>query len=583
MPQGIVVEEALEGAGEAEVKVNKDHNPSPGPPPPPLRSAGPTRERIDVLQIKRRFLQALGPNGEGKYWSLLRQFFAFKLSKHELDELIPDIIGAENLALHNQLIKAILHNAAVAAEPPPNIPADAKPVVRRRPAHAYIAPVRKHSDDAPALVAEDNGATPSPSTQERKVFSPRATTTSSDHHPHPGGSVIHKRKRASKVRPPRTSLPRSDGEALFSPGDIATDLERPRLAAADGAEPDIAASNGNASEIAANTTANVNLQQETEAPPAAPYVAMPKRPHKRVAKARTYSDKHQQQQMDREKGEGKVDGVHASSDATTHTAPSLPAAAAANANAANHVKATLAPHRPRPIKVPRSPAHTPAQEHHAAPHRTHAFTVLPTSPPPAEEPPSGPIEAPFGVRWHPSQRPEGLARWAGSGLHPRPTHTVLGARLGGGASTPLATTSDSPNMSSPSPSSPSALPDLSTLRAQMLGLAYEQGLRDVSADSVGVMHTALEQFLKSIVQKCIQLAQKGNRRLPTRPYTAARRHAGDALRAGAGVSGGGEGLCTITPRDLMAAIATDTTATSTNGHLFGDTLVLSRERVAMLL
>ncbi|KAL3695643.1 hypothetical protein R1sor_009719 [Riccia sorocarpa] len=66
-----------------------------------------------------RFLKILGPAKETRYWQLLQSFLNYKLSKAELDNQVVSTIGKENVALHNQFLRAIYANALGSEAPPP--------------------------------------------------------------------------------------------------------------------------------------------------------------------------------------------------------------------------------------------------------------------------------------------------------------------------------------------------------------------------------------------------------------------------------------------------------------------------------
>lgn len=65
------------------------------------------------------FLKILGPAKESHYSSLLARFLSFRLSKEELDRLVPSTIGKENVVLHNSFVRAIFTNATCAEAPAP--------------------------------------------------------------------------------------------------------------------------------------------------------------------------------------------------------------------------------------------------------------------------------------------------------------------------------------------------------------------------------------------------------------------------------------------------------------------------------
>ncbi|CAM6088448.1 unnamed protein product [Calypogeia fissa] len=176
--------------------------------PPAQRST-----RINLQDIKSKFLKILGPAKENQYWSLLSSFLSFKLTKAELDKLVPSTIGKENVVLHNQLVRAIYFNATCsdAPAPPPSVHDTSKPVkgIRRKP---LVTPSSVPTDEpgpvspVPVVRANGDGAVPS---------SPRK-----------GRSAIN-RDRKAKERPSPLGF-HSRGEASTSRGASALDQETSR-------------------------------------------------------------------------------------------------------------------------------------------------------------------------------------------------------------------------------------------------------------------------------------------------------------------------------------------------------------------
>ncbi|CAK9234791.1 unnamed protein product [Sphagnum jensenii] len=99
---------------------------------PPQRTA-----RINLQEFKSKFLKLLGPAKESQYCGLLSSFLSYRLTKGELDRLVPLTIGKENLVLHNQFVRAIFTNAYCAEAPvlPSPVYDISKPVkgIRRKP------------------------------------------------------------------------------------------------------------------------------------------------------------------------------------------------------------------------------------------------------------------------------------------------------------------------------------------------------------------------------------------------------------------------------------------------------------------
>lgn len=77
--------------------------------------------RMDLVALRLRIQNALGQEKWPKYWSLLQRFMRFKLSKEELDNDARAVLGNDNVALHNQLIRGIFQNAIINTVHPPAV------------------------------------------------------------------------------------------------------------------------------------------------------------------------------------------------------------------------------------------------------------------------------------------------------------------------------------------------------------------------------------------------------------------------------------------------------------------------------
>ncbi|KAL8456865.1 hypothetical protein ACS0TY_034919 [Phlomoides rotata] len=75
--------------------------------------------RINLDELKAQLLKKVGPEGSKQYFYYLQRFLSLKLSKVELNKLCIRVLGRENIALHNQLIRSILRNVCCAKSPPP--------------------------------------------------------------------------------------------------------------------------------------------------------------------------------------------------------------------------------------------------------------------------------------------------------------------------------------------------------------------------------------------------------------------------------------------------------------------------------
>ncbi|KAL8240617.1 hypothetical protein R6Q59_013972 [Mikania micrantha] len=75
--------------------------------------------RINTVELKLQMERILGAQRSEKYFNLLTRYLSLKIQKSEFDKLCIRLIGRENIGLHNELIRAILKNAAVSKTPPP--------------------------------------------------------------------------------------------------------------------------------------------------------------------------------------------------------------------------------------------------------------------------------------------------------------------------------------------------------------------------------------------------------------------------------------------------------------------------------
>jgi hypothetical protein len=82
--------------------------------------------RLDLGELRNRIVMALGMDKARRYWDVLKRYIRFKLSKDELDANAREILEAENIPLHNELIRGIFQNALVGTinPPPQEIPLD---------------------------------------------------------------------------------------------------------------------------------------------------------------------------------------------------------------------------------------------------------------------------------------------------------------------------------------------------------------------------------------------------------------------------------------------------------------------------
>ncbi|KAK4424249.1 hypothetical protein Salat_1618300 [Sesamum alatum] len=74
--------------------------------------------RIDTMELKDLIYQKIGRQRAEKYFDQLSRYLGAKLSKVEFDRSCIQMIGRENIPLHNRLIRSILQNACQAKVPP---------------------------------------------------------------------------------------------------------------------------------------------------------------------------------------------------------------------------------------------------------------------------------------------------------------------------------------------------------------------------------------------------------------------------------------------------------------------------------
>ncbi|KAL1210440.1 hypothetical protein V5N11_006770 [Cardamine amara subsp. amara] len=75
--------------------------------------------RIDLAELKVHIVKKIGVERSRRYFYYLGRFLSHKLTKSEFDKSCYRLLGRENLALHNKLIRSILRNASLAKSPPP--------------------------------------------------------------------------------------------------------------------------------------------------------------------------------------------------------------------------------------------------------------------------------------------------------------------------------------------------------------------------------------------------------------------------------------------------------------------------------
>ncbi|GAA0145473.1 hypothetical protein LIER_05656 [Lithospermum erythrorhizon] len=75
--------------------------------------------RINLAELKSQMIKKLGPERSKQYFYYLNRLLSLKLSKGEFEKLCVQVVGRENIPLHNQFIRSLLKNACSAKVPPP--------------------------------------------------------------------------------------------------------------------------------------------------------------------------------------------------------------------------------------------------------------------------------------------------------------------------------------------------------------------------------------------------------------------------------------------------------------------------------
>lgn len=76
-------------------------------------------QRVDLGSLRSKILVALGPDKARKYWDTFKRFTRFTLSKEELDVIARDVLGPDNIPLHNEFVRGIFQNALLGTINPP--------------------------------------------------------------------------------------------------------------------------------------------------------------------------------------------------------------------------------------------------------------------------------------------------------------------------------------------------------------------------------------------------------------------------------------------------------------------------------
>lgn len=88
-------------------------------PPPAPQPQQQQNGRIDLRELKAQLEKRVGPDRSRRYFAYLNGYLSERLSRQDFEKLCLQILGRENLQLHNRLIRSILYNAYQAKCPPP--------------------------------------------------------------------------------------------------------------------------------------------------------------------------------------------------------------------------------------------------------------------------------------------------------------------------------------------------------------------------------------------------------------------------------------------------------------------------------
>lgn len=102
-------------------------------------------DRINVLDLKAHIVKRLGRKRANRYFAQFVAFISSRLSKPEFDKLVVVTIGKENVALHNQLVKAILRNTIQGRIPPPLPPSQWKHCTKFKSMHPSPSVTSNHT------------------------------------------------------------------------------------------------------------------------------------------------------------------------------------------------------------------------------------------------------------------------------------------------------------------------------------------------------------------------------------------------------------------------------------------------------
>ncbi|KAF8660288.1 hypothetical protein HU200_057857 [Digitaria exilis] len=136
-------------------------------PPPAPQPQQQQNGRIDLRELKAQLEKRVGPDRSRRYFGYLNGYLSERLSRQDFEKLCLQILGRENLQLHNRLIRSILCNAYQAKCPPP--PSDVG-----RPVGASVKKVSQAAEvlnacNGDARLLQDQGSRPIGTVQDHTL------------------------------------------------------------------------------------------------------------------------------------------------------------------------------------------------------------------------------------------------------------------------------------------------------------------------------------------------------------------------------------------------------------------------------
>lgn len=142
--------------------------------------------RINLARLKAQIVRKLGPDESKQYFYYLNRFLSLKISKIEFSKICLRIFGRENIALHNQFIRAILKNACSAKVPPSSH--DNKFLKPGAPLGSNEASNDDYEQNGTHVFLRQSSSQPGLSNGDEPPLSPRKARTGLHDHWGPGNS-----------------------------------------------------------------------------------------------------------------------------------------------------------------------------------------------------------------------------------------------------------------------------------------------------------------------------------------------------------------------------------------------------------